>query len=82
MKICLKEQYKNPSAFSGLSRHLLANGQVSIYREEQEGLNTILLLSGRMMGLSIPPEMKQDGFNRTGAWRAEGLLGRAALALG
>lgn len=82
MKICLKKQYKNPSAFSGLSRRLLADGQVSVYREEQEGLDTMLLLSGRMMGLSSPPEMKQDGFNRTGTWRADAVLGRAALALG
>ena len=79
-------QCKSPSAFSGLSRHLLASGQVSVYREEHERLNTIHLNSGRMKELSIPPEMKRDEFNRPGAWRTDGMWrlsgGAAVLALG
>ena len=67
------KQCKSPSTFSGLSRHLLASGQVSVYREEHERLNTIHLNSGRMKELSIPPEMKRDEFNRPGAWRTDGM---------
>ena len=50
--------------------------------EEHEQLNTIHLHSGRMMELSIPPEMKQDECNRTVVWRADGVWRWGVLASG
>lgn len=54
------EQYISPSAFRGVSRHLRANGQVSVCEAGHKGLDIIHLHSGRMVGLLLPPGRRRD----------------------